>query len=90
MYMWQAVRTPLLTVVIFFIGLLLFIKLNGPIPFCVNSVSSGKETMFTVQGEGKVTAIPDTAMISLGVNKNAPTVQAAQDQVNSIINKIIH
>lgn len=86
--MWQAVRTPILTVIIFFVGLLLFIKLNGPVPFSVNSVSSVKETMFTVQGTGEVTAIPDTAMISLGVNKNASTVQAAQDQVNGIINKI--
>ena len=86
--MWQAVRTPLLTVLFVFIGLIAFLKLNGPVPFSVNSVSSIKESMFTVQGTGEVTAIPDTALLSLGVNKNASTVQAAQDQVNNIINQI--
>lgn len=86
--MWQAVRTPFLTVLFIFIGLLLFVKLVGPIPFTVNSVSSVKESMFTVQGTGEVTAIPDTAVVSLGVNKNASTVQAAQEQVNAVINQI--
>jgi uncharacterized protein YggE len=86
--MWQAVRTPLLTVLFVFVGLFLFIKLIGSVPFSVNSVSSVKESMFTVQGTGEVTAIPDTALLSLGVSKTAPSVQAAQDQVNGIINKI--
>lgn len=44
--------------------------------------------MFTVQGTGEVTAIPDTALLSLGVSKTASSVQTAQDQVNGIINKI--
>ena len=86
--MWQAVRTPFLTVLFIFIGLLLFLKLNGPVPFSVNSVSSVKESMFSVQGTGEVTAIPDTALLSLGVSKNASTVQNAQDQVNKIITQI--
>lgn len=86
--MWQSVRTPLLTVLFIFLGLLLFLKLNGPVPFSVNSVSSVKESLFTVQGTGEVTAIPDTALLSLGVNKNASTVQSAQEQVNKVINQI--
>lgn len=86
--MWQAIRTPLLTVLFIFIGLTLFVKLNGPIPFSVNSISSVKQSSFIVQGTGEATAIPDTALISFGVNKNASTVQSAQDQVNAIINKI--
>lgn len=44
--------------------------------------------MFTVQGTGEATGVPDTALVSLGVNKEAPTVEAAKDQVNQIINKI--
>lgn len=86
--MWQSIRTPFLTVLFVFIGLVLFVKVVGPVPFTVNSVSSVKETMFTVQGTGEVAAIPDTALISLGVNKTAPTVESAQNQVNTIISKI--
>lgn len=86
--MWQAIRTPLLTVLFIFIGLTLFVKLNGPIPFSVNSISSVKETSFTVQGKGEVTAVPDTALVSFGVSKTASSVDTAKDQVNTIINKI--
>jgi uncharacterized protein YggE len=86
--MWQSIRTPFLTVLFIFLGLLLFIRFNGPIPFSVNSISSVKETTFTVQGKGEVTAIPDTALVSLGVNKNASSVETAKNQVNSIISKI--
>lgn len=88
MNVWNGVRTPLLTVLFVFLGLTLFVKLVGPVPFTVNSISSVKQSMFMVQGTGEVTAIPDTALLSLGVSKTATTVQAAQDQVNEIINKI--
>lgn len=86
--MWQAVRTPLLTVVFIFVGLLLYTKLAGPIPFTVNSISTVKENLFTVDGTGEATGVPDTALLNLGVNKNAASVEAAQTQVNEIINKV--
>jgi uncharacterized protein YggE len=86
--MWKSVQTPFLTVLFIFVGLLLFVKFNGPIPFSVNSISSVKETSFTVTGKGEVTAVPDTALISMGVNKQAPSVETAKNQVNNIINKI--
>ncbi len=41
-----------------------------------------------VSGTGKASAVPDTAMASFGVSKTAPTVEAAQTQVNTIANKI--
>lgn len=81
-------KVPVLTV---FIALLLFFgftKLFGPIPFAVNSVTTSKTDLFTVDGTGKATGVPDTAQFSVGVNKQAPTVQQAQDQVNSAVNKI--
>ena len=79
---------PLITVLFIFLCLLAFVKFAGPLPFSVNSISTTKDSLFTVDGKGEVTAVPDTAMLSLGVTKNASTVQSAQDQVNSIINKV--
>lgn len=81
-------KVPVLTV---FIALLLFFgfaKLFGPIPFSVNSVTTNKTEPFTVTGEGKATGVPDTAQFSVGVNKTAATVELAQNQVNTTINKI--
>src|ERR1051325_3414701 len=86
--MWKSIQTPLLTVVFIFVGLLLYTKLAGPIPFTVNSISTVKQNLFTVDGTGEVTGVPDTALVSLGVNKNAATVEAAQTQVNEVINKV--
>jgi len=83
-----SLKTALLTVAAIFVGLLIYTKVFGPIPFSVTSVTTTKANLFTVQGTGEITSIPDTAMITLGVNKEAPTVEAAKNQVNQIINKI--
>jgi uncharacterized protein YggE len=82
------VRAPLLTVLFIFLGLLLYTKVFGPIPFSVNSISTTKTSNFSVQGTGEVTAVPDTALINLGVSKTSSTVDEAQNQVNAIINKL--
>lgn len=86
--MWKEVRTPLITVLFIFVGLFVFTKIFGPIPFSVRSVTTTKENHFTATGRGEVAAVPDTALINLGVTKNAPTVEAAQEEVNNIINQI--
>ena len=86
--MLKDLKTPFFTVLFIFLGFFLFTKIFGPIPFSINSVTTTKETLFTVDGEGEVTAIPDTAHVMLGVNKNAATVKVAQDEVNKIINQI--
>lgn len=57
-------------------------------PFSVNSITTTKTNLFSVQGTGEATAVPDTALLNLGVNKEAATVEAAQVEVNKIINKI--
>lgn len=88
MNFWQSIRTPFLTVLFIFIGLIAFIKLVGPVPFSVNSISSVKDTLFTVQGKGEVAIVPDTALVNMGVSKTTNTVADAQNQVNAIINKI--
>lgn len=86
--MWKEVRTPIITVAFFFIALVAYTQLLGPIPFSVNSVQTTKSQLFSVSGEGEATAIPDTAQITMGVSKKASTVEQAQEEVNTIINQI--
>ncbi len=85
----QSIKTPLLIIIFIFLGLFLYTKLVGPIPFSVNSIQTTKTNLFTVSGAGKATGIPDTAQLSLGVTKTAPTVIDAQTQVNTVTNKIV-
>lgn len=63
-----------------------FAKWGPSIP--ISSVVSQKQDFFTVTGEGKVTVVPDTAIVDLGITVSRPTVKAAQTQVNSVINTI--
>ncbi len=86
--MWQSVRVPFLTILFALLSLFIFTKIFGPIPFSVNSITTNKQNLFTVSGSAEATAVPDTAMISLGVTKTSPTVENAKEQVNEIINKI--
>lgn len=86
--MFKELKTPFFTVIFIFIFLFLFTKIFGPIPFSVNSITTNKQNLFTVTGSAEVTAVPDTAMISLGINKTSSTVESAKEQVNEIINKI--
>lgn len=86
--MWKSVQTPVITVASIFLFLFLYTKLLGPIPFSVNSVTTTKASLFTVQASADATGVPDTAQVSVGVNKTAPTVQEAQNQVNEVINRI--
>lgn len=76
-------------IIIFFVLLFLYTKFIGPIPFSLNSVQTTKTNLFQVQGDGKATAIPDTALISFGVTKQAPNVLDAQNQTNSAVQNIL-
>jgi uncharacterized protein len=82
-------RTALLTTLAIFIVFFLYVKFVGPVPFSVNSVQTTKTNLFSVSGTGKVTGIPDTAVVSIGVTKTASTVALAQNQTNTAANKII-
>lgn len=84
----SSLKTPFFTVLFVFAFLYIFTTVFGPLPFSVNSVVTNKADLFTVNGEGEATAVPDTAMLSLGVTKEAATVQQAQTQVNTVANKI--
>lgn len=82
-------KTPIVTLVLFFVGLFLYTKLAGPIPFFIQSVQTTKTDLFSASGDGKVTAVPDQATVEAGVTEQSATVSDAQDKVNSKSKKII-
>lgn len=87
--MQKDLRTPFFTILFILVGIFLYTKIAGPIPFSVNSIQTSKSNLFSVQGTGKATEVPDTAKISFGVTKTAPNILTAQEQANSTINKIV-
>ena len=80
---------PVFSVIIFFfLVLFAYVKLAGPIPFSVNSVTTSKSDTFNVTGEGKVSIKPDMAVVSAGVTADGATVKIAQDKINSVVKKV--
>ncbi|MCL5409788.1 MAG: SIMPL domain-containing protein [Patescibacteria group bacterium] len=75
-------------VVCFFVLLFIWAKFAAPIPLAVSSVTTTKTDTFNVTGEGKVSAVPDMATISVGITANASTVRDVQGQINQVINQI--
>lgn len=75
-------------VVVFFALLFIYTKLAGPVPFSVSSVNTAKSDTFSVSGEGVVFATPDIATLTVGIDSQGPTVKNAQDQINTVINKV--
>jgi len=73
---------------IFFLALFAYTKLAGPIPFTVTSVTTTKTDTFSVNGEGKISVVPDIAVVSAGVQAQGATVKLAQDQLNKNINAV--
>jgi uncharacterized protein YggE len=82
-------KFPFFTILFIFLGLFIYTKLSGPIPFFINSLQTTKENLFQVEGQGKATAVPDTATINLGVTQKSLTVEEAQDKVNTVTDKLI-
>ena len=76
-------------VIIFFLSLFVYTKFAGPIPFSVSSIVTTKTDTFTVTGEGKATAIPDVAVVSVGVQAQGTTVALVQQQLNKKTNAVI-
>lgn len=86
---WHDLKIPFFTILFLLIGLFLYTKLAGPIPFAVTSVQTTNSNPFTVTGEGKVSGVPSKATVNLGVTKTATTEQLATDEVNRITNQIV-
>lgn len=85
----NSLKTPFFTVLFIFVFLYVFTKLFGPIPFAVSGVTTTQSDLFSVDGEGEATAVPDTATFSVGVTGTASTADAAKNQVTQTTNKII-
>lgn len=84
----QTILNFLIKLILFFLSLFLFTKLAGPLPFSVNSINTTKSDAFSVTGEGKAEIKPDFATVRAGVTSNAPSVKAAQEQMNLSITKV--
>ncbi|MDD5147335.1 MAG: SIMPL domain-containing protein [Candidatus Daviesbacteria bacterium] len=84
----RSLATFIIPILAFFVILLIYTKAFGPIPFSVNSVNTTKTDTFNVSGEGAAVAKPDMAILVVGIQAEASTVKAAQDQINSIINNV--
>lgn len=83
------IAAPIIVILFFFIVLFGYTKLAGPIPFDITQVTTSKTDAFTVTGEGKVNAMPDSATVRIGVVAKAATSEKAQEILNSDINKVI-
>ncbi|MCL5784671.1 MAG: SIMPL domain-containing protein [Patescibacteria group bacterium] len=86
--MYSKFAYPFVWLIAFFVMLFLYTRLVGPLPFSVTSVTTQKSTTFDVTGEGKITAKPDIASITAGIQVQAQSVKAVQDQINGVINKV--
>ena len=75
-------------VVVFFVGLFLFAKFGPSLPIYVNQVATSQPAPFAVTAEGKVTAVPDIAEVSLGFTNTNTSVSAVQNEANTIINSV--
>ncbi len=76
-------------IIVFFIVLFVYTKLAGPIPFFINSVNTTKTDLFSSSGEGKITAVPNIATVTVGVTQTSATVANAQEKANKATDKII-
>lgn len=68
------------TIIIFFILLFLFFKFGPKIPLSIVSQQKGEPLVVT--GEGKVSATPDIAKVTLGIQENGISLKTVQDTVN--------
>jgi hypothetical protein len=84
----QPAINALIIIFTFFVLLLVYTKIFGPIPFSVNSVQTTKQDTFSVNGEGKVSAVPDMAVVTVGVQASGSNVSEAQNKLNTNINKV--
>lgn len=75
-------------IIVFFLALFAFIKLSGPLPLSISSVTTTKTDSFTVSGEGKVTMIPDIARVQAGVTAQGASIKVVQQELNKKIKAI--
>lgn len=84
----ENLKTPIFVILFFFACLFILPKVFGPIPFTVQNVTSGKPDVFRVEGSGEASAIPDTAIITIGMTSENRSLVAAQKQTNTVMNTL--
>lgn len=57
-------------------------------PISLSQVVTQKQNFFTSIGEGKVTVVPDTAILNLGVQENGKDAKTTQEAANKKIAKL--
>lgn len=73
-------KHPLIIILFFFLMLFAYGKFGPEIPF---SISSGAiDQPLSVEGVGKVVAIPDTAKVSVGIEESGASLKEVQNSVN--------
>lgn len=75
-----------LAVLAILIGIHLYSLYGAALP--ISQTVTQKQDVFSVSGEGKVTVVPNMAVLSLGVIAEASTVLAAQSQANSVMESL--
>jgi len=80
----------LIAIIIIFLAVLGVLKYSSKLTWSFHTVTMPQESAFRVSATGDVYAKPDTAEISLGVEKEAKTVAKAQEDINEINNKLIN
>lgn len=76
------------SIVFTLVGLFVYTKVAGPIPFSITSVTTQQSEAFSVTGEGRSSIKPDKATVRLGVVADGPTADAAKNKMNEVINKV--
>lgn len=77
---------PIIIVLSIFVALALYSRFGPSIPFSMLFTQNGN--LFTVSGEGKVTIIPDSAKINVGLTIDAQNIKTAHLAANQKINKL--
>lgn len=81
-------KNNLVLIFTFFVLLFLFGKFGPGLPLSVNQITTAQPAPFTVTAEGKVTAIPDIAQVSVGFSTTGTNVSTVQNQANLIIKNV--
>jgi len=76
-------------VAIICLGVIIAAKFTSTLTWSTHSVTIPKDSPFQVSSQAEVYVKPDTAQISLGVEKEAKTASQAQEEVNKVNSEII-
>ncbi|MBL7141815.1 SIMPL domain-containing protein [Patescibacteria group bacterium] len=79
----------IIVTLIIFLAVIGILKYTSTLTWSLRSVTIPKEDPFRVSAEGEVYVKPDTAEITLGVEKEAKTVAEVQTAVNEVNNRLI-